>query len=245
MKINHLCLLAGALTFGLTAGIAAAAPRSGGNVGSDFLMGASDKSGWSCGIFYEGRDRHLEIGDNGPTRKVSTDIGAVYIGHTLVKWINVYAFAGMLYADNGTGPLRESDDNFLYGGAVHMDFFLHEIQDPVLMENEIRLSGDAAIYVSEFEVFGESRDFQEVKASLTAAIVNHLDGNKLFVPESIGIYGGPVYSQVFGGDLDDGPDDQVGLAAGLEVFHTKRVSYYAGIERFKDTGFTAGLNVRF
>jgi hypothetical protein len=84
-----------------------------------------------------------------------------------------------------------------------------------------------------------------LKASLTASLVNHVAGSKLFLPESIAIFAGPAYSETMNDDIDDSPDEQIGFTGGLEVYQTKRVSYYARLDDFDKTGYAVGVNVRF
>ncbi len=221
---------------------AQAAPRGGSNQSRDFLAGSSEYDGWSCGLFFLSRDKAVEVenflGD------LDDQKFAAYVGHTLSSWITVYGIAGTQRSTFSQGFAASGDQKFLYGAAANFDLFSSEIQDPVIMENQIRVNADLAYYKSMFTAFGEEFDVDQFDASLTASLLNDLDGVALYMPESIAIFAGPVYSQLTG-DVNDDPDNAVGYTAGLEVFQTKRVSYYVRVEDMKNTGYGAGVNVRF
>lgn len=224
-----------------------AEPRGGSNADRDFISGASESDGWSCGLTYNSRDRRVEIADLAGT--LDAQIVAAYIGYSPLPFATLYVLGGQLLSgfdpDYGTDPTVNDSSRFLYGASLQTDIFSHEIQDPLLMENKIRVNGTMSYVASEVEVFSETLDFEEFTASLTASIVNDVVGNKMFLPESVAVFAGPTYSSSLSDDIDDSMDDEVGLTVGLEVFHTKRVSYYARFDDFARSGYAAGLNVRF
>ncbi|MCE9614973.1 MAG: hypothetical protein K8T26_11890 [Lentisphaerae bacterium] len=243
MKINASFVVA---LFGLcliTASTAQAEPRGSSNLGREYLVGSSDNSGWVCGMFYHARERRVEVSDVPGT--LDDKKTAVYVGHTLLPWMSLYGIAGITDSSFTTVLPSKSDEAFLYGASMNLDLFTHEIQDPVLMENQIRVNGNLTYYGSQTEVFGEQQALQDVLASLTASVVNDLNGVSLYMPESIALFGGPIYSASLSNDVDDGRDDQFGLTGGIEVYQTKRVSYYFRIEEFAKVGYAGGLNVRF
>lgn len=224
-----------------------AEPRGGSNLDRDFISGDSNSDGWSCGLTYNARDRRVEIADLAGT--MDAQIVAAYIGYSPLPFATVYVLGGQLLSDfdpDFGSDLSENDGSrFLYGASLLTDIFSHEIQDPLLMENKIRVNGSMSYVASEVEVFSETLDFEEFTASLTASIANDVVGNKIFLPETIAVFAGPVYSASLSDDIDDSMDDEVGLTVGLEIFHTKRVSYYARYDDFARGGVAAGLNVRF
>lgn len=221
-----------------------AEPRGGSNLDRDFIAGSSDKPGWSCGLTVNSRERNVEV--LGVDSTLDSTLVAAYIGYTITPWATLYALAGQFSGELDGGFSSNDDDRrFLYGATLSFDIFSHEIQDPMLMENKIRVNSSLSYLASEIEVFNQELDFQEFQASLTASIVNDVVGNKLYLPESIAIFAGPIYSSLLDDDLNDNPDENVGLSAGLEVFHTKRISYYMRVDDFAKAGYAAGLNVRF
>lgn len=230
------CLVAGGLSV-------IAAPRGGSNLDREFILGSSDKDNWSCGITYSTRERQVEILD--VEDKLDSTIFAAYVGYAITPWATLYGIAGEFISEFDADFGSSEDKNFLYGASLQLDLFSHEVQDPMLMENKIRVNATLGYLASEVEAFGEEQDFQEFQASLTASIVNDVVGSKLFLPESIAVFAGPVYSSTLSDDVDDSPDDNFGMTVGFEIFHTKRVSYYASIEDFDEVGYSAGLNVRF
>jgi len=80
-------------------------------------------------------------------------------------------------------------------------------------------------------------------ASLTFSIVNDLEGNKFYYPNSIALYAGPVLSDLQGSDFNE--KNVLGFAVGLEVFLTESISLDAGIKQFEHTGYSGGLHLRF
>lgn len=230
------CLMAGGLTV-------FAAPRGGSNLDREFVLGSSDKDNWSCGVTFSTRERQVEILE--VETPLDSTMLAAYIGYAITPWATLYGIAGEFSSEFDSVFASSKDNSFLYGASLQLDLFSHEIQDPMLMENKIRVNATLGYVASQVEAFGDEQDFQEFQASLTASIVNDVVGSKLFLPESIAVFAGPVYSSTLSDDVDDSPDDNVGMTVGLEIFHTKRVSYYASMEDFDNVGYSAGLNVRF
>ncbi len=241
MKFLMATMGAGLVLGGLNA---AAVPRGGSNLDRDFVVGRSDNPGWSCGMTFSTRERLVKI--EGIQGALDATLISAHIGYAVTPWVTLYANAGMMDSKFDWSPASaDSDQRFLYGATLHADLFSHEIQDPMLMENKIRVNATVSYQASELAWRQEYYDFRELQVALTASIVNDIVGNKLFLPESIALFGGPVYSASLSDDIKDSPDEDVGLTAGLEVFHTKRVSYYFRVEEFARTGYAGGLNVRF
>ena len=68
-------------------------------------------------------------------------------------------------------------------------------------------------------------------------------GNKFFNPNSIAIYGGPMFSYIQSDDIE--ADKEFGFMAGVEVFVSESISLDAGIRQFDGTGFEGGIHIRF
>ncbi|MDA0578634.1 MAG: hypothetical protein O3B24_11110 [Verrucomicrobia bacterium] len=239
---NFLMAAASGLFLGLSAVDLHASPRGSSDQGRDYLSGSSESDGWSFGMFFLGRDKNVEI--EGFTAEMRDEKLAAYIGRTLLPWITLYGIAGQDRHSFSSGHSGDSEQSFLWGAATDIDLFLHEIQDPVLMENEIRVNINLAYYGFEADALGETRDVGQFDASLTVSLANNLDRVSLYLPETIAIFAGPVFSQL-DGDISDKPDDSVGMTVGLEVFHSKRVSYNFRVENFSNVGYAGGLNIRF
>lgn len=241
MKFTR-ALLVVSLVAGSVLTQARAEPRGGSFNNRDFLDGSSDRAGWNAGIFVQQRDRAVLI-ENVSGTIDPLDV-AVYVGHPILPWIVLYGVAGQKTASFDAFGLGNTERGFLYGAGTHLDLFAHEIQDPLLMENQIRVNADVMYSNARIDALGDGQNFSEFQGSLTVSIVNELTGNKLFVPESIALFAGPAFSSL-GGDLEGDGEETVGFTAGMEVFHTQQVSYYARLDEFSSTGYAAGLNVRF
>ena len=222
---------------------ALASPRGGSNSAFDYLAGESDKDNWVGGLYLHGRERYVTV--NGVPADLEEYRVMVYAGYHLIKWATLYGLAGYSDADLSPSLGGDSDYRPAYGIGLEADLFSHVIQDPLMMEDEIRINAQVSYQRTDVEAFGEDRTLDELLGSLTVSIVNDVGGSKLFLPESIAVFAGPVYGHILSDDLDDGRDEVWGLTGGIEFFHSKRVSTYAQLEEYENTGFSAGVNIRF
>ncbi len=229
----------------VVAGTAFGAPRGGSNLAVDYLDGLSERDGWSCGVYYHSRERAVEVLGGTTPALLEEDRITGYVGYYPASWIGLYGLAGWERADLGSALSADSENQFIFGASVNFDFFSHEIQDPVLMEDKIRVNAGIGFFKTEVETLGEEEDLTEVEANFTVSIVNDLSGSKLYLPESLALFFGPAYSEFIGDDIEDSGDDQVGFTVGLEAFNVKRVSLSARAEFFENTGYAVGLHTRF
>jgi len=224
---------------------AQAVPRGGSNQAIDFLDGYSERAGWSCGIYYHGRERDVEVLGGTTPALLEEDRVIGYVGYNPVPWLGIYGMAGWDRADLGSAFLADSEAQLIYGASLNFDLFSHEIQDPVLLEDKIRVNAGIGFFKTDVETHGKKEDLTEVEASLTVSVVNDVAGSKLYLPESIALFFGPIYSEFIGDDIEDSGDDQVGFTVGLEAFNVKRVSLSTRVEFFENTGYAVGLHTRF
>ncbi|MDA0989816.1 MAG: hypothetical protein O3A51_03595 [Verrucomicrobia bacterium] len=220
-----------------------ASPRGGSNYGIEYLAGESNKDNWSGGIYLHGRERLVKIG--GTPAILDESRAMVQVGYQIYRWITVYGLAGASDSDLKPGVTKADSYQSAFGLGIEADIFSHEIQDPLLMEDKIRVNGSLSYQRTSVESFRSDLTLDELMGSLTISLVNDVAGNKIYHPESIAFYFGPIYNSILGNDIDDSPDQKWGFTGGLEVFHTERVSYFGQIESFEKSGYTAGLNVRF
>ena len=168
-----------------------------------------------------------------------------YVGYNPSPWLAIYAMAGWDRSDLGSVLSLSSESKLIYGASVNLDLFSHEIQDPVLIEDKIRVNASLGFLKTDVETLGTEENLTEIEASLTISIVNDVEGSKLYLPETIALFFGPIYSEFIGDDIEDSGDDQVGFTVGLEAFNVKRVSLSTRIEFFENTGYAVGLHTRF
>ncbi|MCX7591525.1 MAG: hypothetical protein N2255_07855, partial [Kiritimatiellae bacterium] len=82
----------------------------------------------------------------------------------------------------------------------------------------------------------------ELYASVLFSVVNDIEGNKLYLPYSIALYGGPIFSNL-DGDINE--DSLFGAVVGIDVFLTSTMAMQLEVEQLNGTGYTAALRFQF
>jgi len=238
---THL-ILGWALVLVLCAGLSSvsAVPIGGNNTARDYLIRENQLTRWCGGVYVRFRDRDVtESGRFYPFVMESRKIMA-YVGVDPVRWLTVYATAG----DHRIELNDSSDDrNFAFGGGVRFNLMDHDILDPTLFEDKIRLTAGCQYTVTDAEYAGEDITIGEFYASLFVSVVNDVVGNKFYHPDSVALYAGPICSDLDSDELDE--QENIGFAVGVEVFGSRNVSFDVGLEYIDSTQGKAGLHVRF
>jgi opacity protein-like surface antigen len=209
--------------------------------GIDYLEGVRPLDKWSAGLYWDGMERDVEV-FNVPTVMKTSRVMA-WTGYSFVPWASFYLAAGEGFTDFDN---ESADENAAFGAGVQLNLLDHEIPDLTLIEDRIQVHAGAEVTWSGTELaWGDDLNWVEFTASLTAGLVNDLKGNTLFIPQSINLYAGPVFSGIRSNDIEGDEASAFGLAAGLEVFYTKRVSLHGQYNKFDNPGFSTGFTVRF
>ena len=137
----------------------------------------------------------------------------------------------------------EGDAEFEYGAGLRLNILDHEIPDPTLFENRLRITAGAQYTWTQADQDLYPWKWEELVADLTVSIVNDIEGNALYLPNSIALYVGPVLSIIRSDTIK--ADDKFGYSAGVEVYFTECVSFDLGIQKLDDTGYVGGLHIRF
>lgn len=198
---------------------------------------------WVAGAYIEGRDRDVDVRGTGYEMKYNRVMG--YLGFDIFSWITAYVTAGANSSRIG-GDAFDYEGAPEFGGGFNFNLIDHEVLDPTLFEDRLRLNASVALIVggSEPDVIGDVIQWEELSASVILSVVNDCEGEKFYTPNSVVIFGGAILSELFGDDI--GPDDLLGATAGLEVFYTKSVSFTAGVEFFGgNPGYVGGIHLRF
>ena len=218
-----------------------AAAREVSNRGRDYMVGPAELSAVSCGAYLDTLTRDVDIMRMPESMRVSKIMA--YVGYDVTSWLTPYLTLGQATTRFDFDP---SSSKLAYGGGLQFNFMDHEVPDPTLLEDRIRLNGNVQYTRTGAEdQWGNDLTWGELESSLTVSIVNDLDGNIQFMPDSIAIFLGPMYSGVQSGDIKGGDSSAFGFLIGLEVFYTQRVSLSAQYNKVGEDGFAAGLNVRF
>jgi len=222
------------ILFAVTSSMLHAVPIGNSNAGREYLAGASDLGNWSCGLYADLRSHNVDTRWHPSTTEYVSQGGMIYIGYDLVRWITAYVVGGgsqISLGGSGTGSAK-------YGVGMHFNILDHEIMDPTLFEDRLRLNAGWLATATQAEWSSHGTDIYEAFASLTVSVVNDLEGPKKFVPNSIALYAGPLYSGLFSADVFG--KTPLGFTAGLEIFYTERVSFSVGVNQFNSSTMPSG-----
>ncbi|MFO7870496.1 MAG: hypothetical protein R6V03_03580 [Kiritimatiellia bacterium] len=168
----------------------------------------------------------------------------VWVGYDFERFVTSYLLFGNSSTRIGTSS-SESDTE--YGVGVLFNLLNREVMDPILgrnlVFNIIRVNGGIEYTSSGGSFHHNNLEWRELYISLTLSLVNELTGETFFVPDSVGIFGGPVYSHYHGADLEE--EDSIGYSAGLELYFSEKMSVYLGLHSLGTAGNMAGLRMRF
>lgn len=206
----------------------------------EYLVSQKEHAKWSCGIFVSGR--HREVSRNGFIYDFETGSFFGYLGYDIVPWLTLFGAAGATEAELSNGSTSD-DSNAEFMAGFNANILDQSILDPLLMEDRFTVNASAYASVGSADFAHEDATWMEINAQLTASLINDLDGSKVFWPEAIAVFGGPVYSDFESDSFDE--ENTFGLTGGIEVFFTKRVSMNAGVESFEDSSYFSGVHVRF
>ena len=237
-------LLTAVVLFGLST-LCQAVPVSNSNGARDYLVNDSSLNRWSVGIYGGERERNIRTDPHNIPYSIETRTFMAYLGFNLTRWLMVYGTIGETETELKNTPFTDDAGYELaYGAGVHVHLLDHEIPDPTLLENKLRLVAGLQYVFNQTDQPIADWEWEEYMAYLTVSLVNDIAGNKLFLPNSVAIYAGPAYSDIRSDDIDQ-TSDEFGYTAGLEIFYTESVSFDIGIQDFGTTGLTGGLHVRF
>jgi hypothetical protein len=219
-----------------------AAPRSVSNEGREYVLSTETLPLWSTGIFYEDQEREVFYKNQKNYNRSSileAELIGGYVGFDFLSWLTAYLTVASCDASLAGGP-EEDRTNAKWGYGMNINFLDQEILDPTLMENKIRLNG--TWFYTYYDA--DEMDFDELYAAITLSIVNDIEGEKFFFPESIALFLGGVYSDLRG-DLDEA--DDFGFSLGLDMFITKRVAANWEYITYGDDSYSMnlGLSLRF
>lgn len=241
MKKSYLLLATGLLFTTLIHTYAAV--RAPSNEGRDYPAASSALSLWSIGGYFHSDEKDLDLQDRGE-RTLSSTRAMFYVGYDLLSWLTPYLTIGQSQTEIDSYSSGEEPQIGLGASVQLLD---HEVDDPTLLEDRIRLNGNIEYSWTSAEYMGSTLDWTAFDASLTLSVVNDVFGNIRFAPDSIALFGGPIYSAWFGSDIDGPAHDRnvFGYCLGLEVFYTPSVSLNFRANILESTGLTAGLNIHF
>ena len=210
-----------------------AGPLGNSNVGGEYMVGTQNLWPWSFSVLYESQKRDVT-----PLGRLQSQQYIGCVGFDPLRWLTVYAGAG-----SGTtkfSGLSNPEDNPTYLLGAHFNLLDHQVASPTMFEERIRINADLQYSVTRAD---SGIDWSEFYGSLTVSIVNDVEGNKIFLPNSIALFVGPVFSDLESDVFDE--ESTTGYTLGIEVFLSEKVSLGYALEELDGSSYTVGLNVRF
>lgn len=218
-----------------------AGPIGSSNDNIDYLIGAADLSKAYIGLHVKEVDRTVGMINDDRDFKYRGQKSSVYAGYYFARWCSLY----LTLADSEVEiPGISQDSGMEYGFGLYFDILDHDIKDPNLMEDKVRINaGIEYTVLNDVEAFyDEDAKIEEYSASLTFSIVNDLHRNILFTPNSIGLFAGPVYSYLDSTTLE--ARDTLGYMYGLDIYFTQEVYVSFGMYDVGKQEIMAGLHLR-
>ena len=216
-----------------------AIPIGNSNLGREYYHDVSNLEQWSFGLFISSRDRLIIAA--GKQHRMDSQRISGYVGYDFKPWFTTYGLIGNV--ETKIHPLSRLGGHAEYGVGMIFNLIDQDILSPTLFEDRIRVNATWQYTTSKTTSFGFVSKWRELFASLTVSIVNDLEGNRLFLPISMALFGGPIYSNLISTSFEE--EDKFGFTVGLEVFFTDKVSVYLGTERLDAESVMGGINVRF
>ena len=226
----------------LTSTLSLCAMPLGSSEPSDYLIKGQDLSRLTMGVYVAQSDRQISWDDSGITQVIESDRVQAYLGYDVLDWLTCYAIGGA-NESKIEGIQGGGNSETELGLGFRVNLLNHFIREPTAIEDVIRMNMGVEYVRSSFDNGFASSDWSELSVALTMAIVNAIEGNKYFWPESIAIYAGPIYSAINGDEFET--DDDVGLIAGLEFFLTDTCTLDFQVKYFEETSIAGGVNFRF
>lgn len=228
----------GGLALGILCSIgnSVAAPIGHSNEGIDYIVGSADLKYWWTGVYLDTQKRDVSSGAS--TYRLQKDSTMGYLGYSYADWWLIYG----LYGKNKYDVNGWSDSEWSYGAGMRFHLLDHIVKDPTLMEDKLRLNMIIQYTRSHLnDWYGKDYKFDEYYGSIILSVVNDLEGNKLFLPDSLSIFAGPVWSDIKSGAFEE--KDQMGYVVGMEFYYSTCVSFDIRAQYFDTSAFMGGLNI--
>lgn len=203
----------------------------------EYFLGDEDLGRWSMGVYY--LDREREISTLGYTRRMDSAKTMGYVGYEFIYGLVGYLTAGS--ADTRFEFLSVKDDHSEYGFGLLFNILDHEIPDPLLMEDRIRINGCLQYTQGGANWINTELDWQEYYGTLTVSLINDIWGDKYFNMESIGFYFGAIYSDINCSGFE--VESKFGFCSGIEMMITEKVSIDLGMETLDRGAVYAGIRI--
>lgn len=205
----------------------------------NYIVVREDLSKFSAGVLYSSIERKVNIDGIGSDFNFRGISG--YVGYDIAYFITLFAGGGSGKAELGNGGYGDEKGLWLIGGRFN--FLDHEISQKQLLIDRIRITAEGFYGDFATEILSGNITWEEVYGNIILSILYDADSNPLLWPQAIGLSGGIVYSDLISSSFDE--NDKYGLAFGVDVFLTEKVSLSAHMQRFdQKSGYMLVFSIR-
>ena len=239
MKKTLITLFVGVLAFTVLTGVkeAQAIPMGAAEHSGNYFLGDEDLGKWSIGAYY--LDRERDITTLGHMHSMQTTKGMAYVGYEIFYGMSAFVTVGS--TETQFEGRNRTDTHSEYGLGLQFNILDHQIPDPGLMEDRIRLNGSLQYTQSGADWVATEIDWEEFYASLTLGLVNDISGNKAFNMQNIGFFFGAVYSHLESSGIEE--DSAFGYTAGVSIRFSEKVSFEMGVESLDQGAIFGGVHI--
>ncbi len=227
-----------AVATALTSSTFAVTPASRDTGSINFASIGNDLSGWHLAMFAGSATKYM---DN--DRNIETEIDLtrfnVIVGYDLTRWLTVYGLVGAIKEETGIYS-KENDTQGLFGVGVWANLLESDQLSRLSDVSSYRLTTGAEYSFANFDDF----TWSQFDAFLTFELVNELHRTSFIMPETIGLFFGPVVSYVLSDEYDS--CDNIGMTVGLNITMTDDTYITVAGDFYSDDNAVYGMvGVRF
>lgn len=216
---------------------AQAVPVGAGQHSGQYIFGAEDLGRWTVGLCYLDRERDIVTLGHATSFQATKTFG--YVAYEFLYGMNAYLLVGGI--ESQFGGLNLVDNHAEVGVGVQFNILDHEIPDPLLMEDRIRVNASLQYTSSGADWIATEIEWEEIYGTLTVSFVNDIRGDKRYHMNSIGVFFGVVYSDLKSSSIDE--DSAFGYMAGVDIHITENVLFEVGLESLDDGAIFGGIHI--
>ncbi len=239
MKKISIALLVTVLTFVSfgTLNDAQALPMGAAQHSGNYFLGDQELGRFSVGAYYLDRDR--DIATLGRLTSMQNTKNMAYVGYEFIYGLSGFITVGSTQTQ--FEGRRERDTHSEWGFGLLFNILDHEIPDPTLIEDRIRVNATLQYTQCGADWVATEIDWEEIYGSLTISFVNDIEGNKYFHCNSIGFFFGAIYSDLRSSGIDE--ESAFGYTAGMDIYFTEKVSFEFGVESLDEGALFGGIHI--
>ena len=195
-------------------------------------------SGWHLALFAGSSTRYM---DN--DRNIETEIDLtrynVVLGYDVTRWLTVYGLVGAMTEETGIYK-KEDDTQALFGVGIWANLLESDQLSRISDISSYRLTSGVEYSFANFDDF----TWSQFDAFLTFELVNELHRTSFIMPETVGLFFGPIISYVVSDEYDSA--DVFGMTVGVNMTITDDTYVTVAGDFFSDDNSVYGMvGVRF